>query len=98
MVFSVSYCCADAKKAGNFPVFAFHRTLGPVCSRSDKLPLPSPGLMRSLVPVLHPQIPIRINALAPSWTETGIVNRSIEAIGASVQGPEHVARAAVLLM
>ncbi|KAK2741217.1 hypothetical protein FQN57_005679 [Myotisia sp. PD_48] len=57
------------------------------------------GLMRGMVPLLHPTVPIRINSLAPSWTETGIVNRLVlESVGAQVQGPEAVARSAALVM
>ncbi|KAH8680254.1 hypothetical protein BGZ61DRAFT_358792 [Ilyonectria robusta] len=58
------------------------------------------GYMRGLVPslnILHPSI--RINAISPNWTATGIVAKDIvEGIGAKVQGPEVPARSAVLLM
>nr|POE65284.1 putative oxidoreductase ykvo [Quercus suber] len=52
------------------------------------------GFMRGLVPHLQdPAIPIRINALAPSWTLTGIVPKTfVESVGGKVQGPEVVAR------
>lgn len=58
------------------------------------------GYMRGLVPslnILHPSI--RINAISPNWTATGIVAKDVvEGIGAKVQGPEVPARSAVLLM
>ncbi|KAL1960610.1 hypothetical protein VTO42DRAFT_7189 [Malbranchea cinnamomea] len=58
------------------------------------------GLMRSLIPnIQQVELPIRINAIAPSWTETGIVPRNLlEAAGAAVQSADVPAKSAVLLM
>ncbi|KAK7534703.1 putative oxidoreductase,short chain dehydrogenase [Phyllosticta citribraziliensis] len=57
------------------------------------------GLMRSLTTLLYPKFPIRINALAPSWTSTSIIPGDfMNALGIPFQGPETVARSAVLLM
>lgn len=58
------------------------------------------GLLRGLVPhTNNSQCPIRINALAPAWTDTNIISRAdIEKLGDVVQSAESVARAAVLLM
>ncbi|KAF2750216.1 NAD(P)-binding protein [Sporormia fimetaria CBS 119925] len=58
------------------------------------------GLLRSLYVNLHPNLPIRINAIGPSWTETGIVPKEvIEALGRdAVQSPDVVARSVVNLM
>jgi hypothetical protein len=35
------------------------------------------GLLRALYGHLYPKLPIRINAIAPSWTDTGIVPREV---------------------
>ncbi|KAB8338729.1 hypothetical protein FH972_021674 [Carpinus fangiana] len=57
------------------------------------------GLMRGLAGHLHPHLPIRINAIAPSWTATGIIPRSaVEAAGVAIQEPSAVARTVALLM
>ncbi|KAG9199572.1 hypothetical protein G6514_008334 [Epicoccum nigrum] len=58
------------------------------------------GLMRSLTQHLHPTLPLRINAIAPSWTATGIVPPdAVAAIGeAEFQSPDVPARSVVLLM
>ncbi|KAK4543155.1 hypothetical protein LTR36_005933 [Oleoguttula mirabilis] len=58
------------------------------------------GFLRGMVPNLKTSgLPIRINALSPSWTVTGMVPEAIvHALGAGVQTPEVVARSAVLLM
>ena len=57
------------------------------------------GLMRGLVGHLHPKLPIRLNAVSPSWTDTGIVPRTFfESLGQPVQSPEIVARSIALLM
>jgi NAD(P)-dependent dehydrogenase (short-subunit alcohol dehydrogenase family) len=58
------------------------------------------GLLRSLTPALHPKLPIRINAIAPSWTETGIVPKAvINALGAgNYQSADVVGRSVTLLM
>lgn len=58
------------------------------------------GLLRSLYCNLHPALPIRINAIGPSWTATGIVPQAlIDAVGAeNVQSPDVVARSVVNLM
>jgi hypothetical protein len=56
--------------------------------------------MRSLTQHLHPTLPLRINAIAPSWTATGIVPpEALAAIGeAEFQSPDVPARSVVLLM
>ena len=36
--------------------------------------------MRSLTNPLYPSLPIRINAIAPSWTDTGILNPAVLAV------------------
>ncbi|KAF2127772.1 NAD(P)-binding protein [Dothidotthia symphoricarpi CBS 119687] len=58
------------------------------------------GLLRALHPLLSPHLPIRINAIAPSWTDTGIVPREvIAALGeGNYQSPDVVARSVVVLM
>lgn len=58
------------------------------------------GLMRALHPQLHPHLPIRINAIAPSWTDTGIVPRELlAALGeGNFQSADVVARSVTLLM
>ena len=57
------------------------------------------GLMRGLVGHLHPKLPIRLNAVSPSWTDTGIVPRTFfESLGQPVQSPEIVARSIALLI
>lgn len=58
------------------------------------------GFMRSMVSILQPKnLPIRINATAPHWTETGLVPREIiEAAGGLVQTAEQVAPSVVVLM
>jgi short-subunit dehydrogenase len=60
------------------------------------------GLMRALTPLLYPQLRVRINAIGPGWTATGIVPPLVQTIlesqGIVVQQPEKVARAAALLM
>ncbi|KAK5133168.1 hypothetical protein LTR08_008104 [Meristemomyces frigidus] len=57
------------------------------------------GFMRGVVPnLVSRELPIRVNALAPGWTVTGMVPQAVvEALGGG-QGPEVVARSAVLLM
>ncbi|KAH7385222.1 hypothetical protein DE146DRAFT_194072 [Phaeosphaeria sp. MPI-PUGE-AT-0046c] len=58
------------------------------------------GLLRALHPQLHPLLPIRINAIAPSWTQTGIVPSSvIAALGeGNYQSADVVARSVTVLM
>ncbi|KAK7549945.1 putative short-chain dehydrogenase [Phyllosticta citricarpa] len=57
------------------------------------------GLLRSLTPLLHPKLPIRINALAPAWTATKMIPGDfLKSMGVRFQGSEVVARSAVLLM
>ncbi|KAE8408604.1 hypothetical protein BDV37DRAFT_295187 [Aspergillus pseudonomiae] len=54
------------------------------------------GLTRGLVGRLPPSV--RVNAIAPSWTVTGLVSADILAsLGVIAQGPEVVARSVVLL-
>ena len=56
--------------------------------------------MRSLTQHLHHALPLRINAIAPSWTATGIIPPgAVGAIGeAEFQSSDVPARSAVLLM
>lgn len=56
--------------------------------------------MRSLTCNLHPKLPIRINAIAPSWTDTGIISRAqLNAIGErNYQSADVPARSVTLLM
>lgn len=58
------------------------------------------GLMRGLTVLLQPKIPIRVNAISPSWTTTGIVPdglvKHIE--GVKQQSPSVVARSVAILM
>lgn len=57
------------------------------------------GLMRGLVGHLHPKLPIRLNAVSPSWTDTNLVPRTFfESLGQPAQAPEIVARSIALLM
>ncbi|KAH7128526.1 hypothetical protein B0J11DRAFT_603834 [Dendryphion nanum] len=57
------------------------------------------GLLRSLYDNLHPKLPIRINAVAPSWTSTSIIPKELIAIlGDTVQTPDVVARSVLVLM
>lgn len=55
------------------------------------------GLMRSLVEQLPP-VNVRINAIAPSWTDTKIVPKeALERVGVTVQSTEVVARSVAVL-
>lgn len=56
--------------------------------------------MRSLTGHLHPQLPIRINAIAPSWTDTGILPPgTLATIGeGNFQSADVPARSVALLM
>lgn len=58
------------------------------------------GFMRGLLPALDAaELPIRVNALAPDWTATGIIPPQLVGIlGDQIQGPEVVAEAAALCM
>ncbi|KAI7342655.1 hypothetical protein KC354_g16169 [Hortaea werneckii] len=58
------------------------------------------GFMRGLLPALDAAgLPIRVNALAPDWTATGIIPPQLVGILADqIQGPEVVAKAAALCM
>ncbi|KAF2265986.1 NAD(P)-binding protein [Lojkania enalia] len=58
------------------------------------------GLLRSLYCTLYPNMPVRINAIAPSWTDTGIISADlIEAVGKeNVQSPDVPARSVIALM
>ena len=56
------------------------------------------GMVRGLVHKLEVEGKIRLNAVAPSWTQTGMVpTEAIKAMGVNVQSPEAVARSVVLL-
>jgi NAD(P)-dependent dehydrogenase (short-subunit alcohol dehydrogenase family) len=55
------------------------------------------GLMRSLVDQLSPHL-IRINAIAPSWTDTRLVPKAaLASIGVPVQSTEVVAKSVAIL-
>lgn len=56
--------------------------------------------MRALTSHLHPNLPIRVNAIAPSWTDTGILNPAVlAAIGeGNYQSADVPARSVTLLM
>lgn len=56
--------------------------------------------MRSLTGRLHPSLPIRINAIAPSWTDTGIVSAAVLAAAGegNYQSADAPARSVALLM
>ncbi|KAK2816035.1 hypothetical protein FQN49_008047 [Arthroderma sp. PD_2] len=57
------------------------------------------GLLRGLFALLYSKFPIRINGLAPAWTDTAIVEHDlVKATNGVLQSPEVVARSAVLLM
>lgn len=58
------------------------------------------GLMRGLVPLLQPDLPIRINCIAPSWTTTGLVPEGLieQIAGLGTQTPAVVARSVAVLM
>jgi NAD(P)-dependent dehydrogenase (short-subunit alcohol dehydrogenase family) len=57
------------------------------------------GMMRGLVPHLSPNLPIRINAISPSWTCSGLVPAAVvQSTGTGVQGADVVARSAAQLM
>jgi len=48
---------------------------------------------------LHPKLPIWLNAVSPSWTDTGLVPCTFfESLGQPVQSSEIVARSIALLM
>lgn len=56
------------------------------------------GMVRGLVHKLEIEGNIRLNAVAPSWTQTGMVPADyIRAMGVPVQSPEVVAQSVVLL-
>lgn len=55
--------------------------------------------MRSLTGHLQPKLPIRINAVAPSWTDTGILSPPVlAALGDKMQTADVPARSVTLLM
>ena len=58
------------------------------------------GFMRGMVPTLKAAgTSVRINAVAPSWTATGLIPKPfLEKSGVAWQGPEAVARSVALLM
>ncbi|KAI8627599.1 putative 15-hydroxyprostaglandin dehydrogenase [Xylariaceae sp. FL1651] len=58
------------------------------------------GLLRCMHRVFEMQdVPIRINAVAPSWTDTGMVPETLLGpLGISTQSPTTVARVAAMLM
>ncbi|KAF2467295.1 NAD(P)-binding protein [Lindgomyces ingoldianus] len=58
------------------------------------------GMLRALYGNLYPKIPIRINSIAPSWTDTAIVPRNvIPVIGEDgIQSADVVARSVIVLM
>lgn len=58
------------------------------------------GLMRGLTALLQPNIPIRVNAISPSWTATGLVPEGFVAKAAGIvsQPASVVARSVAILM
>ncbi|KEF53875.1 uncharacterized protein A1O9_10277 [Exophiala aquamarina CBS 119918] len=59
------------------------------------------GILRGVREHLYPNVPIRINAVAPSWTATPIIllpHAAFEKVGLSVQPPSKVALAVGLLV
>lgn len=63
------------------------------------------GLMRTLSSYLHnpnndlTQTRVRVNGIAPSWTETSLTPREpVEAAGIHIQSPDVAARSALYLM
>lgn len=55
--------------------------------------------MRGLHPHLHPKLPIRMNIISPSWTQSAIMPQVVlDILGSTVQPADTVARAAALLM
>jgi len=57
------------------------------------------GLLRATTAHLPPALNIRINCLAPDWTDTGLVKGTLfRALGVAVQGPDSVALSAALCM
>lgn len=58
------------------------------------------GLMRGLVPILQPDIPIRVNAIAPSWTRTGLLPEGVveKFTGVPTQSADVPARSVAILM
>ncbi|CAD0090485.1 unnamed protein product [Aureobasidium vineae] len=57
------------------------------------------GLLRGLAPVTAPQLPIRVNALCPGWTVTGLTEEAHYAgVNVNLSTADNVAKAAVLLM
>ncbi|KAI3397503.1 hypothetical protein diail_10715 [Diaporthe ilicicola] len=59
------------------------------------------GLVRGLCSEIGPatDIPVRLNGIAPGWTDTGLVDAALFAkAGVPVQGPEIAARSALILM
>ncbi|KAK7178890.1 hypothetical protein DPSP01_014199 [Paraphaeosphaeria sporulosa] len=56
------------------------------------------GLIRGLQPLLHPQLPIRINGISPSWTATGLAPKEFIEMVIPTQTPAVVARSVALLM
>lgn len=58
------------------------------------------GLMRALTASLQPSIPVRVNAVAPSWTATGIIPPGLleKFVGVSSQPADVVATSVACLM
>lgn len=56
------------------------------------------GLIRGLQPLLHPQLPIRINGISPSWSATGLAPKEFIEMVIPTQTPAVVAKSVALLM
>lgn len=59
------------------------------------------GFMRGLTPLLHPILPIRINAISPSWTITGLCPKGLvedNLPGVETQEADVVGRSVAILM
>jgi NAD(P)-dependent dehydrogenase (short-subunit alcohol dehydrogenase family) len=77
------------------PLRCFWALTNPAISKHAVL-----GILRSLYVPLYPNLPIRINAVAPSWTDTLIMPREVIAAlsGGNYQSADVVAQSVVLLM
>jgi hypothetical protein len=62
--------------------------------------LTTPGFLRAMSTQLHPKLPIRLNAISPSWTDTSIINMPPEVftkVNVPLQPPSAVAKSVALL-
>lgn len=62
--------------------------------------LQSLGFLRAISTQLHPKLPIRLNAISPSWTDTSIIDMPAEVfakVNVPLQPPSAVAKSVALL-